>query len=76
MKLHQDAKIWVGKCASDKTIKYELGKNRHVWIQMVEGSVKVNGTVLLKSDGAAISQEDRLTIEAGPQAEFLLFDLA
>ncbi|MCE3010943.1 MAG: pirin family protein [Proteobacteria bacterium] len=76
MKLHQDAKIWVGKCATGATIKYELGQTRHAWIQMVEGSIKVNGTVLQKSDGAAISKEEVLNIEAAPTSEFLLFDLA
>jgi len=43
---------------------------------VVKGAVAVNGTPLYGSDGAAISEETVLDIEAKDEAEILLFDLA
>jgi redox-sensitive bicupin YhaK (pirin superfamily) len=42
---------------------------------VIKGAVAVNGTPLVTSDGASISEESPLTIEATKEAESLLFDL-
>jgi Quercetinase C-terminal cupin domain len=60
--------------ASDR--EASLSENRHAWIQVVKGEIALNGTTLIAGDGAAISDEEKLAIEAKTDTEFLLFDLA
>ena len=43
---------------------------------MARGEVTVNGIALAEGDGAAISDEEQVTIVANSPAEILLFDLA
>ncbi|MEY4615232.1 MAG: hypothetical protein RJB66_192 [Pseudomonadota bacterium] len=76
IKLYQDAKIFVGKTKQSRSQVYCLGSRRYAWIQMIEGTLTVNGEVLLKSDGVAISHEENLELELAAGSEFLLFDLA
>jgi redox-sensitive bicupin YhaK (pirin superfamily) len=45
------------------------------WIQVARGEVTVNGTALSAGDGAAVLNEDRLSIRGTVDAEVLLFDL-
>lgn len=76
IKLYQDAKIIVGKTKQARSQTYPLGSGRYAWIQVIEGTLKVNGEVLLKSDGVAISHEENLELDLAAGSEFLLFDLA
>ena len=41
-----------------------------------QGTVELNGKSLKQGDGAAVSDEDRLTVKGKEDAEVLLFDLA
>jgi hypothetical protein len=54
-------------------VTHALPEGRHAWIQVVRGTIDVNGTSLQQGDGAAISDE-RTLIVAG-DGEVLLFDL-
>ena len=54
----------------------ELAPGRHVWLQVLRGNVSLNGQSLNTSDGVAVSDERRLTIQAASDAEVMLFDLA
>jgi hypothetical protein len=76
IELHQDARMYVGKFKQGETQKVELAQDRHAWIQVVKGDLKVNGTEAASSDGIAISGEKSLTIESTSNSEFILFDLA
>jgi redox-sensitive bicupin YhaK (pirin superfamily) len=49
---------------------------RHAWLQVAKGAVTVNGEALREGDGAAISAERTVRIQADADAELLLFDLA
>ncbi len=71
--LHQDARLYLGRFTSSANIP--LTKTRHAWIQVTRGSLKVNGHSLEPGDGAAISQEQSLSITCQGPTEFLLFDL-
>lgn len=74
--IHQDAMMWVAKPKNGETIEYTLKHGRYAWIQLVKGSLTVNGSVELSvGDGAAISDEDALKIQASQDSEFLFFDL-
>ena len=64
---------------SGKSLELALQPGRHAWVQLVRGELDVNGTKLMKGDGAAITAESKLRLTSASgngQAEFLLFDLA
>ena len=57
-------------------IKYSIAEGRFAWLQIAKGSVELNGHLLKQGDGAAINEEQELTIYASEHSEVLLFDLA
>jgi hypothetical protein len=59
-----------------KEVTHTLAAKRHAWLQVAKGEVELNGVKLQQGDGAAISEEEKLTIKATAEAEILLFDLA
>jgi len=74
--IHQDAKLYVSLLSPGQTVMHELGKSRYAWLQVAKGAVEVNGKTLHQGDGAAVSEEQKLTIKGTEEAEILLFDLA
>ena len=73
--IHQDADIYLGRLDATAHLSHELGKDRHVWLQVLRGAVTLNGKPLGTSDGAAVEQESSLEIAATEPAEIMLFDL-
>ena len=76
VKVRQDASVYSGILAAGEEIAHELRPGRNAWVQVVKGSLKVNGTELKAGDGAAVSGEERLSIRPDEPSELLLFDLA
>jgi quercetin 2,3-dioxygenase len=76
VKIHQDAALSVAKLERGQTVASNLKKGRHGWVQVARGDVTVNGTALAQGDGAAISDEEKVSIVAKSPAEVLFFDLA
>lgn len=74
--VHQDVSVYAAVLDAGKEVKHQLAPNRHAWIQVARGAIVLNGENLDQGDGAAISAESALTIEAREPAEILLFDLA
>jgi quercetin 2,3-dioxygenase len=74
--IHQDAEVYDAALEGGEEITYELRGGRHAWLQVVVGSVSLDGVELKAGDGAAASEEPRLLISANEPSEFLLFDLA
>lgn len=74
--IHQDVSMYASILETGETVSHQLAENRHAWIQVVKGSLEINGEFLNVSDGAAISDEKLLQIKAlEDSTEFLLFDL-
>lgn len=73
--VHQDVDLYAVVLEPNQQVAYTLHPQRHAWIQVARGEVRLNGLPLLQGDGAAISEEN-LVIEATTDAEILLFDLA
>jgi hypothetical protein len=74
--INQDVSLYASILAKDETVTHELPENRHAWVQVISGSIDVNGETLNTGDGAAISEVKLLQIKAGnDRTEFLLFDL-
>ncbi len=75
LKIYQDARIFLASIDSGTSVRHSLGNDRYAWLQVLRGAVSLNGQSLETSDGAAVSQEQELTIVAGADAEIMLFDL-
>jgi len=76
VRIHQDAKIYASVLDAGKSVSHQLPSGRHAWLQVAGGAVELNGTKLSHGDGAAVSEEDHLSIVASEPSEVLLFDLA
>ncbi len=74
--IHQDARIFLSKIDAGQQVGYEPATGRHAWLQVLRGSVSLNSDDLQTSDGAAVTEENLLTIQATSNAEIMLFDLA
>jgi redox-sensitive bicupin YhaK (pirin superfamily) len=74
--INQDVKLYASILSSDEEASLDLAAGRHAWIQLISGSLEVNGETLEAGDGAAISEETVLSVRAlDDNSEFLLFDL-
>jgi quercetin 2,3-dioxygenase len=78
--IRQDARIYSALLQSGDSIEHQLAAGRGAWLQVMRGSVTINGNALSQGDGAAIEEEPSLMIEpsaaANEVSEVLLFDLA
>ncbi len=74
--IQQNACIFLSRIDDGVQISHNLPKGRHAWLQVLRGSVSLNGDDLQTSDGAAVSEESLITIQATSDAEIMLFDLA
>lgn len=75
--IHQDLDLYATVLSSAESVTHAIAPNRVAWLQVVRGSVQLNGQSLYAGDGAAIEQEPTLTLQgASEDAEVLLFDMA
>lgn len=74
LQVQQDVDLWITRLVSGAR-EFRLRPGRQVWVHVARGGASLNGTPLGEGDGAAVSGEEVLRFEAGPQAEMLLFDL-
>lgn len=74
--IHQDANLYIARLEKGGEAAHPLENGRHAWLQVARGSVQLNGAQLKAGDGAAISKEREVRVNAADAAELLLFDLA
>jgi len=74
--IRQDANLYIARLDKGAEARHTLKSGRHAWIQVARGSLRVNGTDLRQGDGAAVSKETEIRVEAKDPSEVLLFDLA
>jgi redox-sensitive bicupin YhaK (pirin superfamily) len=72
----QDAEVYIAKLFPGDQVAHELKPERHAWVQVARGEITMNGQKLQEGDGAAVSKEAILKIEAEEQTDLILFDLA
>ena len=74
--INQDVKLYASVLKNNEEVALDLDPDRHAWIQLISGSLDVNGELLEAGDGAAVSDERVLNLKAmTDETEFLLFDL-
>jgi redox-sensitive bicupin YhaK (pirin superfamily) len=79
--INQDARVSVAELEPGHSLEYELGPSRHGWLQVIRGTVSVNGKELSPGDAVAIEKEQEVEIAApsgqsSGTSEILLFDLS
>ena len=74
--IHQDANLYIARLDEGTEAKHSIAAGRHAWVQIARGAVNLNGKILKAGDGAAISDESEIRVEAREPSEVLLFDLA
>jgi quercetin 2,3-dioxygenase len=75
LKVHQDVDVFAAVIQKGQTVSHALTSSRKAWVQVAIGSVLLNGLALEVGDGAAISDETIIRIDAVSPAEILLFDM-
>lgn len=76
MTTQADALVYAATLKAGQTMTHDLPVGRKGWVQVADGSVRVNNHVLNKGDGLAIEGSGTLTFDQGQETEFLFFDLA
>jgi len=76
VKIRQENELYATVLGAGESVKHALKPERHAYVQVARGSVKLNGKDLAEGDGAAISAEKSVELTGVEDAEVLLFDLA
>jgi quercetin 2,3-dioxygenase len=76
VKIRQDNELYATVLGAGDSVKHALKPQRHAYVQVARGSIKLNGKPLETGDGAAISAEKSVELNGVKDAEVLLFDLA
>jgi quercetin 2,3-dioxygenase len=74
--IHQDVELYATLLAAGESVTHRLRPGRHAWVQVASGAVTLNGKPLHAGDGAAVSDEEAVTLSASEGSEVLLFDLS
>jgi hypothetical protein len=76
VKIRQNNELYATVLGKGDLVKHDLKPNRHAYVQVARGSIRLNGKDLAEGDGAAISAEKSVELTGINNAEVLLFDLA
>ena len=74
--LHQSVDLYASLLSAGDSLKHTLKGKTPAWIQIIKGSLSINGVLLSAGDGAGIVEEAEICIAATDDAEFLLFDFS
>ncbi|WP_095010970.1 pirin family protein [Tsuneonella mangrovi] len=72
--IRADAKVMAATLEAGQTATYTADPARHQYLVPVDGNVRVNGALLSARDGAAITGENEIEVEAIDGAELVLVD--
>jgi redox-sensitive bicupin YhaK (pirin superfamily) len=75
LRLNQDARMEILRLDEGRSIARPLDPARGYWVQVIGGIIGLNGTEMREGDGAALTGETMLELEADTEAELLLIDL-
>ena len=73
--IHQDIELWSAVLDAGQLVDYEFDGRRRGFLQVVRGTVEVDGAMLDAGDAVAIVDQPSLSITATSNAEVLLFDM-
>ncbi len=76
VKVHQDVSIYATTLTEGGQVAHDISSGRQVWVQVVQGIVKLNEAELREGDGAAVTELSKITLSSQIGADVLVFDLA
>lgn len=76
MTIHQDVEIRLSCLSPGRSMVRALESGRHACLQVLPGDLEANGCSRSAGEGAALSQENVLTIRGLADSELVRFDLA
>jgi len=74
--IHQDVDLYASILEQGHKVVLDDVEDRRVFVQVISGSIAVNGEALIAGDGAQIRSEASIEIEAHDDAELLLFNMS
>jgi redox-sensitive bicupin YhaK (pirin superfamily) len=75
IQISQDADMYLARLRTHSSLHFGIRRGRGVWVQVIRGSVAVQGEELGEGDGAALTDESALELVGRRDAEVILFDL-
>jgi redox-sensitive bicupin YhaK (pirin superfamily) len=74
--IHQDARVYAGIVEPGASVRLPVAAGRHAWVHVARGRARLNGShSLVGGDGAALTAESEVRLDADETAEVLVFDL-
>jgi redox-sensitive bicupin YhaK (pirin superfamily) len=74
--IHADAALYAGLLDADQRAQVSIAPGRKAYVQLLRGSLKVNGKALIAGDAAVMADEISIELSDAQDAEVLVFDLA
>ena len=74
--IHQDVELSSTELEQGQELDYAFNGRRRGFLQVVRGSIEVDGEALAAGDAVATQDHDSLKIKAVEDSELLLFDMA
>lgn len=75
LSIHQKLNLYSSIIDGDDEITHEIEEGHVIWLQMVKGSLLLNGEKINQGDGIAVKAEEAIHLKAEGKSEFLLFDM-
>ena len=75
VELHQDANMYAAELQAGEALPFEVGTGRQLYIKVMEGSVRLNDTLLEAGDAAEVTEES-LHFSADVYAHLLMVEMA
>jgi redox-sensitive bicupin YhaK (pirin superfamily) len=75
MAIHADAEVFHGELTAGARLGHTPSAGRGVWLQIVRGSLRVDGETLGAGDGVSFEDGENPEIVAVTEAEAILFDV-
>ncbi|WP_298627529.1 pirin family protein [uncultured Legionella sp.] len=72
--IHQNVDVYAAFLDEEQMLKHVFHRDRCGWLQLIKGTLMLNGYQMSAGDGASITQE-QIEIKSISNTEFILFDL-
>ena len=74
--IHQDLNLYATVLDADASLDFEFASARRGFVQVVRGSVEIEGESLSAGDAVAMNDHGSFSVRASDDSELLLFDMA
>jgi hypothetical protein len=75
--IHCDVDFYAALLGEDEAVRHTLEPGRIAWVQVAQGTARLNGEQLYPGDGVALDEPSTIELAGTSQdAEVLLFDMA